>query len=80
MNGFQPLCEFFILLGRRKGKIAIRKVNGAEVGHIFQMLCRDVFIIALLAVVIGVILSWQIGMYGYLLISRIFSSSVLSFI
>ena len=61
MNGFQPLSEFFILLGRRKGEIAIRKVNGAEAGHILQMLCRDVFIIALPAVVIGVMLSWQIG-------------------
>jgi putative ABC transport system permease protein len=36
-------------------------VNGAEAGHILQMLCRDVFIIALPAVVIGVLLSWQIG-------------------
>ena len=49
------------MLGRRKGKIAIRKVNGAEVGHILQMLCRDVFIIGLPAVVIGVLLSWQMG-------------------
>ena len=46
---------------RRSKEIAIRKVNGAEVGHIMQMLCRDVFIIALPAVVIGVLLSWQIG-------------------
>ena len=36
-------------------------MNGAEAGHILQMLCRDVFIIALPAVVIGVLLSWQIG-------------------
>jgi putative ABC transport system permease protein len=36
-------------------------VNGAEAGHILQMLCRDVAIIALPAVVIGVMLSWQIG-------------------
>ena len=46
---------------RRSKEIAIRKVNGAEAGHILQMLCRDVFIIALPAVVIGVMLSWQIG-------------------
>ena len=46
---------------RRSKEIAIRKVNGAEVGHILQMLCRDVAIIALPAVVIGVLLSWQIG-------------------
>ena len=39
----------------------MRKVNGAEACHILQMLCRDVFIIALPAVVIGVMLSWQIG-------------------
>ena len=46
---------------RRSKEIAIRKVNGAEAGHILQMLCRDVAIIALPAVVIGVLLSWQIG-------------------
>ena len=46
---------------RRSKEIAIRKVNGAEVSHILQMLCRDVAIIALPAVVIGVLLSWQIG-------------------
>ena len=46
---------------RRSKEIAIRKVNGAEAGHILQMLCRDVAIIALPAVVIGVLLSAYIG-------------------
>ena len=46
---------------RRSKEIAIRKVNGAEVGHILQMLCRDVVIIALPSVAIGVLLSWQVG-------------------
>ena len=46
---------------RRSKEIAIRKVNGAEVNNILQMLCRDVAIIALPAVVIGVLLSAYIG-------------------
>ena len=46
---------------RRSKEIAIRKVNGAEVTDILKMLCRDVSIIALPAVVIGVLLSWQMG-------------------
>ena len=46
---------------RRSKEIAIRKVNGAEVIDILKMLCRDVSIVALPAVVIGVLLSWQMG-------------------
>ena len=46
---------------RRSKEIAIRKVNGAEVTDILKMLCRDVSIIALPSVVIGVLLSWQMG-------------------
>ena len=46
---------------RRSKEIAIRKVNGAEVTDILRMLCRDVSIVALPAVVIGVLLSWQMG-------------------
>lgn len=46
---------------RRSKEIAIRKVNGAEVSDILRMLCRDVAIIALPAVTIGVLLSLQIG-------------------
>ena len=46
---------------RRSKEIAIRKVNGAEVTDILKMLCRDVSIVALPAVVIGVLLSWQMG-------------------
>ena len=46
---------------RRSKEIAIRKVNGAEVTNILKMLCRDVSIVALPAIVIGVLLSWQMG-------------------
>jgi putative ABC transport system permease protein len=46
---------------RRSKEIAIRKVNGAEVTDILKMLCRDVSIVALPAVIIGVLLSWQMG-------------------
>ena len=46
---------------RRSKEIAIRKVNGAEVNDILKMLCRDVSVVALPAVVIGVLLSWQMG-------------------
>ncbi len=46
---------------RRSKEIAIRKVNGAEVTNILTMLCRDVSIVALPAVMIGVLLSWQMG-------------------
>jgi len=46
---------------RRSKEIAIRKVNGAEVTDILKMLCRDVSIVALPAVVVGVLLSWQMG-------------------
>ena len=46
---------------RRSKEIAIRKVNGAEVNDILRMLCRDIAIIALPSVIIGVLLSWQIG-------------------
>ena len=46
---------------RRSKEIAIRKVNGAEVGNILQILCRDVAIIAVPSVAIGVLLSWHVG-------------------
>ncbi len=46
---------------RRSKEIAIRKVNGAEVGHILRMLCKDVTIIALPAVLIGTLTSKYVG-------------------
>jgi len=46
---------------RRSKEIAIRKVNGAEVGHILRMLCKDVAIIALPAVLIGTLASKYVG-------------------
>ena len=46
---------------RRSKEIAIRKINGAEISSILQMLCRDIVIIALPAVVIGTISSWHIS-------------------
>lgn len=42
---------------RRSKEIAIRKVNGAEVTDILRILCRDVSIVALPAVIIGTLLS-----------------------
>ena len=42
---------------RRSKEIAIRKVNGAEITDILRMLCRDVSIVALPAVIIGTLLS-----------------------
>ena len=42
---------------RRSKEIAIRKVNGAEIKDILNMLCRDIAIIALPSVVMGTILS-----------------------
>ena len=63
------LCIMFMgLIGytndevrRRSKEIAIRKINGAEISSILQMLCRDIVIIALPAVVIGTISSWHIS-------------------
>jgi len=46
---------------RRSKEIAIRKVNGAEVGNILRMLCKDVAIIALPAVLIGTLASKYVG-------------------
>ena len=46
---------------RRSKEIAIRKVNGAEINNILLMLCRDVTTIAIPSVVIGVLLSCQVG-------------------
>ena len=46
---------------RRSKEIAIRKINGAEVSTILKMLCRDIAIIALPAVVIGTLASWYVG-------------------
>ena len=42
---------------RRSKEIAIRKVNGAEVTDILKILCRDISIIALPAVILGTLLS-----------------------
>lgn len=46
---------------RRSKEIAIRKINGAEVSTILKMLCQDIAIIALPAVVIGTLASWYVG-------------------
>ena len=46
---------------RRSKEIAIRKINGAEVNTILQMLCRDVTIIALPSVIVGTLVSWHIS-------------------
>ena len=46
---------------RRSKEIAIRKVNGAEVSHILKMLCRDIAIITLPAVLIGTLISKYVG-------------------
>lgn len=46
---------------RRSKEIAIRKINGAEVNTILKMLCRDVAIVALPAVIIGILLAREVG-------------------
>ncbi len=43
---------------RRSKEIAIRKVNGAETSDIIRLLCRDVALVALPAVVIGIAGAW----------------------
>lgn len=45
----------------RSKEIAIRKINGADVKNILQMLCRNIVIIAIPAIIIGSILAWQIS-------------------
>ena len=46
---------------RRSKEIAIRKVNGAEVSGILELLAKDVLWTALPAVLIGTIASWYVG-------------------
>lgn len=46
---------------RRSKEIAIRKVNGADVGSIVSMLAANVLKVAVPAVVIGGIAAWRIG-------------------
>lgn len=46
---------------RRSKEIAIRKVNGAEIWSIIKLLCREVAIVALPAVVIGIVISYFIS-------------------
>ena len=46
---------------RRSKEIAIRKINGAEVIDILQLLCRSILYIALPATFAGIILAKYIG-------------------
>lgn len=46
---------------RRSKEIAIRKVNGAKVSDILNLLTKSVFWIALPAVALGIVASWFIG-------------------
>lgn len=47
---------------RRSKEIAIRKVNGAEVSDILQLLTKSVFWVALPAVTLGVVAAWFMGL------------------
>lgn len=58
---------------RRSKEIAIRKVNGAEVVDILHMLCRDIIIIAVPAVLIG---TWTSGYVGHLWVSANFKDII----
>lgn len=46
---------------RRSKEIAIRKINGAEVGEILRLLCMEIVRIALPAIVIGIGLAHYVG-------------------
>jgi len=46
---------------RRSKEIAIRKINGAETHTILRLLSQDITYIAVPAVVLGVLLSWNTG-------------------
>ncbi|MBR6621403.1 MAG: ABC transporter permease [Bacteroides sp.] len=46
---------------RRSKEIAIRKINGAEVSNILQLLCRSILYTALPATLVGLILAKNIG-------------------
>ncbi|MCM1504758.1 MAG: ABC transporter permease [Muribaculum sp.] len=46
---------------RRSKEIAIRKINGAETSDIIRLLCRDMAIIAVPSVAVGVALAWWAG-------------------
>jgi putative ABC transport system permease protein len=46
---------------RRSKEIAIRKVNGSEASGILMLLSHDVLLIAVPAVVVGVIASWYVN-------------------
>lgn len=48
-------------LQRRSKEIAIRKVNGAEASMILEMLSRDVLLVAVPAVLVGIIASWYVN-------------------
>ncbi len=48
-------------LQRRSKEIAIRKVNGAEVGSILKLIVKDVFWVAVPAVIVGVAIAWYVG-------------------
>ena len=46
---------------RRSKEIAIRKINGAEVSNILQLLCKSILYTALPATLVGLILAKNIG-------------------
>ena len=46
---------------RRSKEIAIRKVNGAEVSSVLELLSKDVLYVAMPAVIIGTVASWYVN-------------------
>lgn len=46
---------------RRSKEIAVRKVNGAEVGDVLRLLVRDILYVSVFAVLIGTVASYVVG-------------------
>lgn len=48
-------------IARRSKEIAIRKITGATAGSILQIISKDILVISLPAIVLGIILSYAVG-------------------
>lgn len=50
-------------INRRKREIAIRKVNGAETTDVVRIICRDVTLLSIPALAIGIAMGYMIGLH-----------------
>jgi len=48
-------------IGRRSKEIAIRKITGATSGNILQLISKDILLISLPAIIIGIMISYMTG-------------------